>query len=210
MYPLIAYYLALSVDFPTLYRWEGDYLVVGYVKDYETQPIVVVVENFLYRGSMMMGGSGSCKAFSGLPAQLWKGDIIVVENDIVRLRYLGEERVLQPEDVWTKEATMIEHLGLASYSTRVEYLGVTDSVRTNQPMELQYQEGFPVIAITNSVHVDPIPFLNVFDLTGQIVTAILCILAVANGYYIIRNKGAHHRPISSNSELANRPIDTPH
>lgn len=56
VYSLIAYLLAAIVDFPALYKWEGDYLVVGYVVDYETQPIVVVVENFLYKGSMMIGG----------------------------------------------------------------------------------------------------------------------------------------------------------
>lgn len=102
------------------------------------------------------------------------------------MRYLGEERVLKPEDVWAKGAKTIEHLGLASYSTRVEYPGITDVVCLSyQPMEHQYQDRFPVIAMTNSVHVDPVSFLNVFDLTGQTVIAILCILAFANGYCMI-------------------------
>lgn len=190
-YSLVSNMIGVNVDFPVLYEWKGDYLDVHYLLGYETQPLVVVVENTFYRGDIVEGGLGSCKAFNKFPVQLVseRGAIISNEDNSIRLRYLGKEKVLNPKDVWYTELQRIEYIPsfqlyyFVSYSTRVEYLGITNTVGKHQ-----YQEKFPVITITTSTHVQPLPFLNIFNTTGQIIFVILFVAALINGRYIIKSK----------------------
>jgi hypothetical protein len=190
----------MVVDFPIHFEWRGDYLYASIVAD--PQPLIVVVSNVYYNGSVITGGSGYGKGFDQLPVPLhsWRydeGQITYISDKYCTLTFFGEEVQLSVGEMWTHQGVRIERLSQFEgdyrfqYASTIEYCGWTNHIayQSGEVWRNQtYDHAFPVIAVTVSVVTTLLRPPTLFNNIGiQILTLCLSSIAFVNGPIIVRD-----------------------